>query len=178
VFKHQQIKMISLPLILGLVLTGCSQDLSPKSGEEVPLGRTESRKKDYGKLFGEEFLLFGGPKKRSAAGTASSLVNPFIWRASLDTLSFMPLASADAVGGVIITDWYTAPSTPHERLKVTIYVTTPQLRADALKVTIYKQVKKGEWVNAPADPASAVEMENIILSKARQLRVHHLESTK
>ena len=110
---------------------------------------------------------------------ASATVNPFIWRASLDTLSFMPLASVDALGGVIVTDWYTAPSTPQERIKVTIYVTNPQLRTDAIKVTIYKQAnKRGAWVNASADAAAATEMENIILSKARQLRVKHMEANK
>jgi hypothetical protein len=91
----------------------------------------------------------------------------------------MPLSSADAVGGVIVTDWYTSPSAPQERIKVTVYVTNPQLRADAIKVTIYKQVNKGgTWVSASGDSASATEMENIILSKARQLRIKHLEANK
>jgi len=91
----------------------------------------------------------------------------------------MPLSSADAVGGVIVTDWYTSPSAPNERIKVTIYVTNPQLRTDAIKVTIYKQTnKRGAWISASADAAAATEMENIILSKARQLRVKHLEANK
>jgi hypothetical protein len=161
------------------MLVGCSGDMSAKSGQEVPMGRNEARKRDFGNLFGDDFLIFGGPKKASATGVASASVNSFIWRASLDTISFMPLASADAIGGVIVTDWYTSPNAPHERVKVTIYVTNPQLRADAIKVTIYKQVNKGgAWVNATADAASATEMENIILSKARQLRVKHLEANK
>lgn len=163
-----------------LILSGCSGDLSPKGDQPVPMGRNEARKRDFGNLFGDDFLAFGGPKKLGSPDMmTSSTVNPFIWRASLDTLSFMPLASADAVGGVIVTDWYTVPSAPHERIKVTIYVTNPQLRADAIKVTIYKQTHKGgAWVNAPADGAAATQMENIILSKARQLRVKHLEAHK
>jgi hypothetical protein len=161
------------------MLVGCSGDMSPKSGQEVPMGRNEARKRDFGNLFGDDFLIFGGPRKENATGMASTSVNPFIWRASLDTISFMPLASADAFGGVIVTDWYTSSSAPHERVKVTIYVTNPQLRADAIKVTIYKQVNKGgRWVNVTADAASATEMENIILSKARQLRIKHLEANK
>jgi hypothetical protein len=161
------------------ILEGCSKDLSAKGEQAVPMGREEARKRDFGNLFGDDFLTFGGPKKPGAPGMVSATVNPFIWRASLDTLSFMPLSSADALGGVIVTDWYTAPRTPQERIKVTIYVTNPQLRADAIKVTIYKQVNKGgTWVNAPADAASATEMENIILSKARQLRVKYLEANK
>jgi hypothetical protein len=167
-------------VILSLfMLAGCSGDMSPKSSQEVPMGRNEARKRDFGNLFGDDFLIFGGPKKAGAAGMASATVNPFIWRASLDTISFMPLASADALGGVIVTDWYTSPGAPNERVKITIYVTNPQLRADAIKVTIYKQVNKGgTWVNATADAASATEMENIILSKARQLRVKHLEANQ
>lgn len=163
-----------------LILAGCSGDLSPKGNQPVPMGRNEARKRDFGNLFGDDFLAFGGPKKPASPGMmASATVNPFIWRASLDTLSFMPLASADALGGVIVTDWYTSPSAPQERIKVTIYVTNPQLRADAIKVTIYKQTNKGgAWISASADGAAATEMENIILSKARQLRVKYLEANK
>lgn len=163
-----------------LILAGCSGDQSPKEAQTVPMGRNEARKRDFGNLFGDDFLIFGGPKKPGSPDMMSSAtVNPFIWRASLDTIAFMPLASADAVGGVIVTDWYTSPSAPNERIKVTIYVTNPQLRTDAIKVTIYKQTNKGgAWISAPADAAAATEMENIILSKARQLRVKHLEANK
>jgi len=161
-----------------LILGGCSGDLSPNPDQPVPMSRKEARKRDFGNLFGDDFLLFGGPKKPgSDEGVASSTVNPFIWRASLDTLSFMPLASADAAGGVIVTDWYTSSNAPHERIKVTVYVTNPQLRADSVRVTIYKQINKGgTWVSATADVASATEMENIILSKARQLRIKQMEA--
>ena len=178
--KHSEKKFILAITSSLIILAGCSSDLSSKEGQNVPMGRNEARKKEFGNLFGEDFLQFGGPKKPGSPGMmASATANPFIWRASLDTLSFMPLASVDALGGVIVTDWYTAPSTPHERIKVTIYVTNPQLRTDAIKVTIYKQTnKRGAWVNASADTAAATEMENIILSKARQLRVKHLEANK
>ncbi|MBX9804607.1 MAG: DUF3576 domain-containing protein [Alphaproteobacteria bacterium] len=178
------LKIIEKKIIFALsstliLLSGCGGDLSAKEGQSVPMGRDETRKKNFGNLFGDDFLAFGGPKKGSSTGMPSATVNPFIWRASLDTLSFMPLSSADAVGGVIVTDWFTAQKTPQERIKVTVYVTNPQLRADAIKVTIYKQAyKSGTWVSAPADANSATEMENIILSKARQLRVKHLEANK
>jgi hypothetical protein len=176
-------KKLTLVLVMSLfILVGCSNngDLSPKEGQTVPMGRAESRKRDFGNLFGDDFLVFGGPKKPGSNDMmTSSTVNPFIWRASLDTISFMPLSSADAVGGVIVTDWYTAPSKLQERVKVTIYVTSPQLRADAVKVTIYKQVNKGgSWVSVPADASAGTEMENIILSKARQLRVKQMEAHK
>lgn len=162
-----------------LLLNGCTNDLSPKSEDSVPMGRYETRKRDFGNLFGDDFLLFGGHKKQGSVAMPSAMVNPFIWRASLDTLSFMPLSSADAVGGVIVTDWYTSSQVSNERIKVTVYVTSPQLRADAVKVTIYKQIyRAGNWVNIPANTASTTEMENIILSKARQLRIKHLENSQ
>lgn len=175
--KNKYIATLTASLFM---LTGCSGDLSSKDDKPTPIGRAETRKRDFGNLFGDDFLMFGGPKKRGSSDmVGSATVNPFIWRASLDTISFMPLSSADAVGGVIVTDWYTIPSKLNERIKVTIYVTNPQLRADAVKVTIYKQANKGgAWVNAPTDAKSATEMENIILSKARQLRVKHLEVNK
>jgi len=174
---QQKAKIIFLASLF--ILGGCSSDMAPQGEQNVPMGRQEARKRDFGNLFGEDFLLFGGPKKPTSPGMPSATVNPFIWRASLDTLSFMPLASADAVGGVIVTDWYTVPNMPRERIKVTIYVISPELRADAIKVTIYKQVNKtGSWVNASADGASAIEMENIILSKARQLRIKHREANQ
>lgn len=174
-------KKFALVLVTGLfILVGCSGELAPKEGQTVPIGRNETRKRDFGNLMGDDFLLFGGPKKPGSNNLiTSATVNPFIWRASLDTISFMPLSSADALGGVIVTDWYTAPSKPQERVKVTIYVISPQLRADAVKVTIYKQVNKGgSWVSAPADASAGTEMENIILSKARQLRMQQMEANK
>jgi hypothetical protein len=180
VFNQIKTKSILITSLFLLTLEGCSGDLSANPNQPpVPMGRNESRKRDYGNLFGDDFLVLGGPKKPGESGTPTAYVNTFIWRASLDTLSFMPLSSADAVGGVIVTDWYTAPNTSHERIKVTVYVTSPQLRADAIRVTLYKQILKGgTWVNVPANPASATEMENIILSKARQLRVKSLGEKK
>ena len=101
-------------------------------------------------------------------------VNAFLWRASLDTLSFMPLASEDPWGGVIITDWYANPQAPDERFKVTIYILDKRLRADGVKVSVFRQVKNtaGQWEDATADPALPANLENAILSRARQLRIN------
>ncbi len=100
-------------------------------------------------------------------------VNSYLWRASLDTLSFMPLASADPWGGVIITDWYSNPEKPDERFKATVYILDTRLRADALNVTISKQVRdaSGGWVDAQVAGSTETDMENTILTKARQLRL-------
>ncbi|HUO02066.1 MAG TPA: DUF3576 domain-containing protein [Rhizomicrobium sp.] len=99
-------------------------------------------------------------------------VNSYLWHATLDTLSFMPLASADPFGGVIITDWYVAPTAPNERLKVTIYILDRNLRADGLKVVVFRQTRNGAvWTDAAPSPDTAHKLEDAILTRARELRL-------
>lgn len=100
-------------------------------------------------------------------------VNSYLWHAALDTLSFMPLASADPFGGVIITDWYVAPNAPNERLKVTIYIMDRNLRADGLKVVVFRQTRKagGPWTDAAPSPETARKLEDAILTRARELHL-------
>lgn len=98
-------------------------------------------------------------------------VNSYLWRASLDTLSFAPLVQADANGGVIVTDWYANPSSPNERIKLTVSILDQDLRADALRVAALRQVQQnGNWVDAPLQAATVQKLEEIILTKARDLR--------
>jgi hypothetical protein len=120
-----------------------------------------------------------GAARITAAKTAQTAgigVNSYLWRASLDTLAFMPLASADPWGGTIITDWYVNPSKPNERLKATVYILDTRLRADGLNVTVFKQVKdaSGQWVDAPVSNQTDIDIENSILTRARQLRLSNL----
>ena len=99
-------------------------------------------------------------------------VNSYLWHASLDTLSFLPLQSADPFGGVIISEWYVAPTAPDERLKVTIYIMDRALRADALKVVVFRQVRSGNvWQDAAPSPDTAHKLEDSILTRARELRL-------
>ena len=98
-------------------------------------------------------------------------VNAYLWRAALDTISFAPLLQADANTGVIITDWYSNPNSPTERVKVTVAILDQDLRADALRVTASRQVNQGGgWVNAPVSAATVQKLEDIILTRARDLR--------
>lgn len=115
--------------------------------------------------------LFGGGDRNRAAEDGIG-VNSYLWRASLDTLNFMPLASADPFGGVIITDWYSDPTTPNERFKATVYILDTRLRADALNVSIFRQQQvNGAWQDATVDPETEIQIENAILTRARQLRL-------
>jgi hypothetical protein len=99
-------------------------------------------------------------------------VNSYLWHATLDTLAFMPLASADPYGGVIITDWYSAPQDPNERMKVTIYILDRRLRADGIKIAVFRQTRSNEgWVDAQVNPDTATRLEDAILTRARELRL-------
>ena len=104
-------------------------------------------------------------------------VNSYLWRATLDTLAFMPLASADPYGGVVITDWYVNPEKPDERFKCTVYILDTRLRGDALKVTVFKEVSNGAggWTPSQASDQTSVDIENAILTRARQLRLSNLK---
>jgi hypothetical protein len=118
----------------------------------------------------------GGSKDRPKADIAASKVttigvNAYLWRAALDTISFMPLVQTDSNGGVIVTDWYANPNSPNERMKLTVSVLDQDLRADALRVAGSRQVNQnGQWVDAPIQAATVQKLEEIILTKARDLR--------
>ena len=120
----------------------------------------------------------GGPfhKAPSPGANATIGVNGYLWRATLDTLAFMPLATADPWGGTVITDWYSNPEKPDERFKATVYILDTRLRADGLKVTIFKQIRdgSGQWVQAPTSDQTEADFENAILTRARQLRLSNI----
>jgi hypothetical protein len=112
------------------------------------------------------------PQADIAASQVTTIgVNAYLWRASLDALSFAPLLQADANSGVIITDWYANPQSPTERVKLTVAILDRDLRADALRVSGTRQVSQnGAWVDAPLQAATVQRVEEIILTRARDLR--------
>jgi hypothetical protein len=123
--------------------------------------------------------LLGNKDPEVDEGGGSGIgVNSYLWRASLDTIAFMPLASADPFGGVIITDWYTPAEAPDERLKVNIVILGRQLRADGVRASVYRQQRDGTgaWVDATVAAETATELENAILTRARQLRIASADS--
>ena len=124
-------------------------------------------------LFGPGGLTLFDTQERDRAGRGGGEigVNAFLWRATLDTISFMPLSSADPFGGVIITDWYAPPTTPGaERFKLNVLIKDQRLRSDGVKVTVFRQERAGtEWRDVAANTATGVELENAILTRARQM---------
>ena len=160
--------------LAGLVV-GCGDIRIEPAGEQ--LSDEELRKRNFGKLFGEDALVIGGPGKDQQASVNGIGVNAFLWRASLDTISFMPLASADPFGGVIITDWYSPPEARSERFKLNVYILGHDLRADGIRAAVFRQLQdgSGNWLDAAVDTATGTELENAILTRARQLRIAGLQ---
>ncbi len=141
----------------------------------VSLPKSQADQQSGGKLFGDDGLVLFGPRKgvgEDGAGGGIG-VNAFLWRASLDTVGFMPLSSADPFGGVIITDWYSPPESPEERFKVTVYILDTRLRADGLRVAVFRQQRQrqGDWADARATADATTSIENAILTRARELRI-------
>jgi hypothetical protein len=151
-----------------LALSACSMF----RGDDGPAGQSRADdNRDRGGI-----SIFGGGD-RSEQETGGIGVNSFLWRASLDTLNFMPLASADPFGGIIITDWYSDPTAPTERFKATIYILDTRLRADALNVSIFRQQQTAAgWTDATVDPETEIQIENAILQRARQLRLAQISN--
>ncbi|MEO6255209.1 MAG: DUF3576 domain-containing protein [Sphingomicrobium sp.] len=111
------------------------------------------------------------PSQLAPSRTTTIGVNSYLWRAAIDTVSFAPLLQADSNGGVIVTDWYTNPTSPGERVKLTVAIMDQDLRADALRVAASRQVNQGgNWVDAPVAAATVQKLEDIILTRARDLR--------
>ena len=112
------------------------------------------------------------PRADLAASNVTTIgINAYLWRASLETVSFAPLLQTDSNGGVIVTDWYVNPKLPSERMKLTVTVLDKDLRADALRVAASRQVLQGsQWIDAPVQAATVQKLEDIILTKARDLR--------
>jgi len=111
------------------------------------------------------------PTKLAPSQVTTLAINSYLWRAAIDTVSFAPLLQANAQSGVIITDWYRNPKTPNERVKLTVAVLDPDLRSDAIRVSAAKQVyQNGAWLDAPVSAATVQKLEDIILTRARDLR--------
>ena len=165
-------------LLVGLLAALCACSGSGVSTEATYKDKVHEEMYKNGSLASDEggiSILGGKEKKADQTGLG---VNGFLWRASLDTVSFMPIASADPFGGVITTDWYSAPDAPNERAKLNIFILDRELRADGVKVTVFRQTKstKGDWVDAQVAPSTGSQLEETILTRARQLKLAQKEA--
>jgi hypothetical protein len=168
------------------LLLGACAGVKPEAKFPDP---DEDKRYRYGSILGGEggFTLLGPRRAEADTQNAQGIgVNSFLWRASLDTLAFMPIVSADPFGGVILTDWYSPPETPNERFKVNLYILDRQLRADGVRVSVFRQQRgnagggtaastgaqgAGDWRDAGVNTETASKLEDTILTRARQLRI-------
>ena len=165
-----------------LVLVACSGDQRPQEPVGPRPGPSNRYDPNQESLFGEGGAslsnVFGSNKRKTPGDGAGGVpVNKYLWRASLDTLSFLPLASTDPFTGVIATDWGANPDAPGERFKVTAYMVRPELAASSLKVAVYREVRSegGAWVPASVGADTARKIEDAILTRARQIRIAEVE---
>ena len=166
-----------LTLALALGVAGCSLGGEAKYRDET----AEKYEETGGSLLGRDRIGVGGEdveRPDASGGGAGIGVNSYLWRASLDTVSFMPLASADPFGGVIITDWYSPPQSTNERFKINVYILGRDLRADGVRAAVFRQLRdaqNGSWVDAAIEQQTPTDIENAILTRARQLRIASLQ---
>ena len=164
---------------LALLLAACAggkADPYEKIYDNVYVPESTADQARGGRITGSDGIVLFGNKDLGNGGGGSGGggigVNSFLWRASLDTISFMPLSSADPFGGVIITEWYTPPESPDERFKLTVYILDTRLRADGVRVALFRQEReRGEWEDSNASAEARTELEDAILTRARQLRI-------
>lgn len=164
------LSVLAISVLLGL--SACS---GVESEAKYPTGadRSTTNGDIYAKpesIFGKGGLsLLGKSKKENESGV---VVNTYLWRAALDTVSFMPLASADPFGGTIITDWYTAPETPNERTKLNVFILGGDLAVSSLSVKVFRQVKAGAgWKDAGVAKETGTKLEDAILARAREMKI-------
>ena len=160
--------------LLALAGAGC-QNATTEVPPDTYDPRWRGAEQAGGSIFGSGGVsLFGGESDQAPVSGIG--VNAFLWRATLDTISFMPLLSADPFGGVIITDWYAPAESPDERFKMTVYILGRTLRADGVQVSVFRQERgeSGLWEDRPTSADTAVSLEDKILDRARQLRTAQL----
>jgi hypothetical protein len=171
--RRLRVSTISAALFGVLSLSACAGDFSG-DGSAKPDHREGVERQIEGSVLGGDggINVLGGDDDDAPAGGTGIGVNAYLWRASLDTLSFMPVDSADPFGGVVLTDWYSPPETPNERFKVNLYILGRQLRADGLRVSVFRQERTPSgWQDVEVQGETATELENAILARAREMRI-------
>ncbi len=176
--KHNSKPFLILMGGVALSLSACS-NIKTEAKYPSGLDRSVTGEDIYGEK--QSVLGVGGFKalsrksKKDGAGEGGIGVNSFLWRATLDTLSFMPIASADPFGGVILTDWYADSDNPNERIKINAFIMSRELKAEGVRVRTFRQVmKNGAWRDADVSKDTARKLEDTIITRARQLRIAHL----
>ena len=159
----------------GEIINRSGTPFNPATDKKLAMDDAQNRLITGGGLFGKKasINLLGNEKDSQQISVGMGLpINPFLWRASIETISFMPLASTDPFAGTIITDWYTAENSLGERCKLNIFINGADLKTENLKVSSFCQsLKNNQWVNSPSSSEDNIKLENAILNKAKKLKL-------
>ena len=143
--------------------------------KDLAMNDAQNRLRTGGGLLGKKgsFNFLGDNEEASNQVTGLGMpINPYLWKASLETISFMPLSSTDPFAGTIITDWYTSETSQGERCKLNIFINGKDLKTDNLKVSSFCQtLKNNQWVNTPTKPEENMRLENVILNEAKKIKL-------
>jgi hypothetical protein len=171
VTSHPSRAVLAAFAIALIAVTGCGGNRGGKINRNDTVGDVQARSESRGLHLP---VPGGGTRNPAPDGLG---VNAFLWSATLDTIEVMPLESADPYSGLITTEWYANPEAPNERFKLSVRILDTRLRADGISATLHRQVFDGDrgWIDASVDPASAIQIENAILTRAQQLRISTLE---
>ncbi|MEK9672116.1 MAG: DUF3576 domain-containing protein [Rhodospirillaceae bacterium] len=168
--------LVRISVLTGLLAVAACSDFSPADYEYDP---TKEGATTGNTILGKGGLsLLGGSDKNDDGGALG--VNSFLWRATLDTIAFMPVSTADPFGGVVLTDWHSTPEAPNERFKLNVYILGRTLRADGIRVAVFSQRQDtaGQWRDSIVPDNTGVRIEDAILTRARQLRRETLGTKK
>ena len=162
----------------GEIVNRSGTKFNTATNKDLAIRDAETRLQSGGGLFGKGGLSLGGvlggnnQEQNKSAGMVSMSVNPFLWRAALETIDFMPLSSADQIGGTIITDWYSTSGNENERCKLNIFITGINLKTENLRVVSFcQEFKNPTWVNKEIEKENNIKIENAILNKAKKLKL-------
>lgn len=179
----KSLSLLTSTIILTGLLGGCGllgegEAKYPTGYDRAVTGDDNIYEEPDGIFGGKGLNLFGDDKDEKRQGIAIG-VNSYLWRAALDTVSFMPLASVDPFGGVIITDWYVPQNAQNERLKLNVFILSEQLKADGIRVRVFRQIRTPQgWVDSKVTDDTARKMEDAVLTRARQLRIASSEDSE
>ncbi len=161
----------------GEIINRSGTKFNSATHKDTALLDAQTRLQSGGGLFGSSGISFDGMlnnqnTQQSSGGAYVMPINPFLWRGALETINFMPLNSADPIGGTIITDWYSTNNNENERCKLNIFIKGEELKTQNLEVTTFCQnFKNQKWINVSVDESNDVKLENAILNKAKKLRL-------
>ena len=177
--EEERAELWSKAQTTGEIISRSGTAVNSANNKDLAMLDAETRLSTGGGLFGSDGLsLFGNVKEEGSGGSFANIgmpINPYLWSASLETLSFIPLSSADPFGGTIFTDWYSSELNENERCKINVFITGAELKTQNLRVSSFCEVfKDNKWVGVGTNSQDNISLENAILNKAKKLKLKNL----